>query len=108
MILKYNLFNIGGTIIKDDEYCLVRENRQLGNILISSYLLYKDKTTKHLKYSNMDCLYLFIDGTGVFEIEKELLSIKRNDIILIPQNKYHKIINDGDIHMKFLALKEKM
>jgi mannose-6-phosphate isomerase-like protein (cupin superfamily) len=106
MIIKYNIFDIGGTIIKDDEYCLARENQQLKDVNIYSYLLYKNKSTKRLIYNN-DCIYMFVGGRGVFELEKDLIYVSHNDLILVSKNTHHKIINNGDIHMKFLMLKEK-
>ncbi len=108
MIMKYNLFDVGGDVIKDDEFGIVRENRNLGNIWISSFLLYKDKKTKRFNYPNNDTIYVFIDGRGVFELEKDIIYVKHNDIVLVPQDSMHRIINNGDIHMKFLILKEKI
>ena len=105
--MKHNLFEIDGEIIKDDEYCTVRENKQLGNIWIYSYVLYRNKSTKLFHYENSDCIYVFVGGKGVFELEKNIIYVKHNDIVLAPQKKFHKIINTGDIHMKFLMLKEK-
>jgi len=108
MIVKHNIFDIGGIVIKDDEYCLVRENRQLDNIIITSYLLYKDKSTKPFRHEMQDSVYMFVGGRGIFEIAKDLVYVTHNDIVLVPQNTYHKIINNGDIHMKFLMFREKV
>jgi len=106
MIMKYNLFDIGGDIIKDDEFGIVRENKQLGNIWINSFLLYRNKSTKHFKYPNIDTVYVFISGRGIFELEKDIIYVNSNDIVLVPEKSLHRIINNGDIHMKFLVLKE--
>ena len=108
MIMKYNLHDIGGKVIKNDEYGIVRENGQLGNISVYSYFLYRNKSTKRFKFENHECIYFFIDGKGIFELEREITYINRNDIILAPQTVSHRIINTGDIHMRFLALKEKI
>jgi mannose-6-phosphate isomerase-like protein (cupin superfamily) len=108
MITKYNLFDIGGEVIKDDEYGIVRENKQLGTVWINSFLLYKDKSTKKIIHPCVDCIFIFVDGKGVLELGKDIIYVGRNDIVLIPHNSYHRIINNGDIHMKFLILKEKV
>ena len=107
MIIKHNIFDIGGTIIKNDEYCLVRENQQLKDVNIYSYLLYRNKSTKRFNYADNDCVYMFVGGKGVFELEKDIIYVSHNDLILVVKNTYHKIINTGDIHMKFLMMKEK-
>lgn len=106
MIIKHNIFDIGGTIIKDDEYCLVRENQQLKDVNIYSYLLYRNKSTKRFNYDN-DCVYVFVGGKGVLELEKDIIYVNHNDLILVEKNTYHKVMNTGDIHMKFLMMKEK-
>lgn len=106
MIIKYNIFDIGGTVIKDDDYCFVRENQQLRDVNIYSYLLYRNKSTKRFNYDN-DCVYMFVGGRGVFELEKDIIYVTHNDLILVAKNTNHKIINTGDIHMKFLMMKEK-
>lgn len=108
MIMKYNLFDIGGKIIKDDEYGLIRENRELGNIWINSILLYKEKSTKKFCYLKQDTIYVFVDGKGIFELGKEIIYVSYNDIVYVPHGAPHKIINNGDIHMKILAFKEKV
>lgn len=108
MIIKHNIFNIGGKIIKDDEFCLVRENNELDDMTIYSYILYKNKSTKLFKYQKQDSVYIFVGGNGIFEMDKEVMYVAHNDMILVSQNTCHKIINNGDIHMRFLLLKEKV
>lgn len=107
MIIKHNIFNIGGKIIKNNDFCLVRENNELDDIIIYSYLLYKTKSTKLFKFDLQDVIYIFVGGNGLFEIDKEVIYVAHNDLILVPHNSCHRIINNGDIHMRFLMLKEK-
>lgn len=106
MIIKYNIFDIGGSIIKNDEYCVVRENQQLRDVIIYSYFLYKTKSTKRFNYDT-DSVYMFVGGKGVFELEKDIVYVNNNDLILVSKKTNHRIINTGDVHMKFLVMKEK-
>lgn len=106
MIMKYNLFDIGGEIIKNDEFGIIRENRELGNVWLSTFLLYRGKSSKHMVYHDDDSIYLFIDGRGVFELEKDIIYVNHNDLILVPKNSRHRILNNGDVHMKFLIMRE--
>lgn len=106
--MKYNLFNIDGDIVKNDEYGIVRKNDHLNNFLLYSYLLYRNKSTKRFNFEKHDCIYVFVGGKGVFELEKEIIYVNHNDVILVPKNTFHKVINTGDINMNFLMLKEKI
>lgn len=105
--MKYNLFDIGGEIVSNDDYGMMRENKELGNIWINSVLLYKEKSTKFMHYMDQDCVYIFIDGRGVFELGKEIVYVHHSDLVLVPQNTTHRIINTGDIHMKYLVFRER-
>jgi mannose-6-phosphate isomerase-like protein (cupin superfamily) len=105
---KYNLFDIGGDIIKNDEYSIIRENSELNTVLINSVLLYKDKCTKKMKFYDRDSIYLFIESRGIFELGSEIIYVNSNDIILVPQDTEHRIINIGDVHMKYLLFKERI
>ena len=50
---------------------------------------------------------MFVGGKGVLELEKDIIYVNHNDLILVEKNTYHKVMNTGDIHMKFLMMKEK-
>lgn len=108
MIMKYNLFDIGGEIIRNDDVCIIRENNELNNVWLNSILLYNEKATKLMSFLDQDCVYVFIDGKGVLEIEKDIIYVNRNDIVLVPQNSLHRVINTGDIHLRFLVIKERL
>lgn len=108
MIIKYNLFDIGGEIIKNDEYGIIKQNDELNSIVVNSVLLYKDKTTKKIKFHDHDCIYFFIESKGVFEIGNEIMYVHPNDLVLVYQGVEHRVINIGDVHMKYLIFKERV
>jgi mannose-6-phosphate isomerase-like protein (cupin superfamily) len=106
--MKYNLFDIGGEIIRNDDVCIIRENNELNNVWLNSILLYNEKATKLMSFLDQDCVYVFVDGKGILEVEKEIIYVNRNDIVLVPQNSLHRVINIGDIHLRFLVMKERL
>lgn len=108
MIMKYNLFDIGGEIIKSDEHCIIRENNELNNIWLNSVVLFKDRATKQRNFLDQDSVYLFVDGRGIIEIRDEITHVTHNDIVFVPQNTYHRVINIGDIHLRYLIIKERL
>ena len=108
MIMKYNLFDIGGEIIRNDDVCIIRENNELNNIWLNSILLYNEKTTKLVSFLDQDCVYVFVDGKGILEVEKEIIYVNRSDVVLVPQNSLHRVINIGDTHLRFLVMKERL
>jgi mannose-6-phosphate isomerase-like protein (cupin superfamily) len=108
MIMKYNLFDIGGEIIRNDDVCIIRENNELNNVWLNSILLYNEKATKLMSFLDQDCVYVFVDGKGILEVEKEIIYVNRNDIVLVPQNSLHRVINIGDTHLRFLVMKERL
>ena len=107
MIMKYNLFDIGGEIVQTSEIAIVRENNELNNIWVNSVLLFKEKAFKTLSFMDQDTVALFIDGRGILEISEEIIHVSANDIVLIPQNTRFRVINTGDIHLRFLLIKER-
>jgi mannose-6-phosphate isomerase-like protein (cupin superfamily) len=106
--MKYHLFDICGEIIKSDETAIVRENNELNNIWINSVLLFREKSTKSRNFLDQDSVYLFVDGRGVFEMGSEVIHVSSNEIILVPQNTYHRVINTGDTHLRYLIFKERL
>ncbi len=104
--MKYNLFDIGGEVIKQDENILIKENKAINNVIIQSVTLRTNKSTKKLRFYNQDSIYFFIDGKGVFELENEVLFVHNQDFILVNRDAYHRVINTGDINLRYLIMKE--
>lgn len=108
MILKHNIFDIGGIITVDNDFCLTTENKELQNFWISSTVLYRNKTTKREIYKDTDAIIFVIEGRGVFEQGQEISYIAANDMVFLTKGSDYRIINNGDIHLKFLVIKEKV
>jgi len=54
-------------------------------------------------HSDHEEIYYIISGKGTMRIDGEKRKIRDGDIIYIPVNSVHEIINDGEEMIKFLA-----
>ena len=106
MITKYNLFDIGGTITKDDSTCRIYENIDIEKFLVKRIILYREKFYRPplLKSDNA---YFVVDGKGIIETKDSVVHIKSNDLLFLPKNMFHKVINDGDVNLMFLTIEER-
>ena len=83
-MLKYNIHNIGGEVVKDDETYLLKDNRTLNNLVLSSTKLYRGKSTRGHRHEGQEEVYFFVQGTGVMVVDDERFRVQAGDVILIP------------------------
>jgi oxalate decarboxylase/phosphoglucose isomerase-like protein (cupin superfamily) len=101
---KYSVHDIGGEVVKDTEVYLLKDNRDLNNLVVSSTKLYRDQWTRGHRHAGQEEVYFFVQGRGkmiVGEETDEPVAVGPGDVVLIPDGAFHKVINDGDGHMLF-------
>jgi oxalate decarboxylase/phosphoglucose isomerase-like protein (cupin superfamily) len=101
MQLKYDNYNIGGEVVKDNETYLLKDNRTLNNLVLSSTKLYRGKATRGHSHPGQEEVYFFIQGTGMMIVGEEKFRVSTGDVILIPDGAFHQVINDGEMHLIF-------
>jgi oxalate decarboxylase/phosphoglucose isomerase-like protein (cupin superfamily) len=102
--MKYNSYDVGGDIIKNDETYVLKDNKTLKNLVLSSTKLYKDRSTRGHRHPNQEEIYFFIQGRGKMIVGEESdtpFDVRAGDIVLIPDGAFHKVINDGDMSLIF-------
>jgi len=102
--MKYNNHDIGGEIVKDNETYLLKDNKILKNLVLSSTKLYRGQSTRGHRHSGQEEVYFFVQGTGkmiVGEEDSEPFSVNGGDVILIPDGAFHRVINDGEMNLTF-------
>lgn len=102
--LKVNEFDVGGEIVKDNETYLLKDNKTLNNLVLSSTRLYKGQSTRGHRHAGQEEVYIFVQGYGhmiVGNEESEPFAVSPGDIVLIPNGAFHRVINDGEMHMQF-------
>lgn len=101
MKLKYDFHDIGGDIVKDNETYLLRDNKTLKNLVLSSTRLYRGQSTRGHSHVGQEEVYFFVQGTGVMEVGNQRFRVTAGDIILIPDGEFHRVINDGEMNLLF-------
>jgi len=100
-MLKYDEHNIGGEIVKDNETYLLKDNKTLKNLVLSSTCLYRGQMTRGHSHAGQEEVYFFVQGTGMMMVDEEKFRVAQGDIVLIPDGAFHRVINDGEMNLVF-------
>jgi oxalate decarboxylase/phosphoglucose isomerase-like protein (cupin superfamily) len=101
---KLTIYNVGGEVVKDNETYLLRDNKTLNNLVLSSTLLYRGQQTRGHRHPGQEEVYIFVQGRGkmiVGDEDSEPFAVAQGDIVLIPDGAFHRVINDGDTNLLF-------
>ena len=101
MQLKYHNSDIGGEVVKDNETYLLKDNKTLNNLVLSSTKLYRGQATRGHNHPGQEEVYFFVQGTGMMIVGEEKFRVSSGDVILIPDGAFHQVINDGEMHLIF-------
>jgi oxalate decarboxylase/phosphoglucose isomerase-like protein (cupin superfamily) len=101
MQLKYNEHDIGGEVVKDNETYLLKDNKTLNNLVLSSTKLYRGQATRGHNHAGQEEVYFFVQGSGVMMVDEERFRVEPGSIVLIPDGAFHRVINDGDSNLVF-------
>jgi oxalate decarboxylase/phosphoglucose isomerase-like protein (cupin superfamily) len=102
--IKVNAFDVGGEVVKDNETYLLKDNKTLNNLVLSSTKLYRDQSTRGHRHAGQEEVYFFVQGSGkmiVGEEDSEPFRVSPGMIVLIPDGAFHRVINDGEMHLIF-------
>jgi oxalate decarboxylase/phosphoglucose isomerase-like protein (cupin superfamily) len=103
-MLKFDEFDIGGEVVKDNETYVLKDNKTLKNLVLSSTKLYKGQSTRGHRHPGQEEVYFFVQGWGkmiVGDEDTEPFEVSPGAIVLIPDGAFHRVINDGEMHMVF-------
>lgn len=104
MQIKFHIHDVGGEIVKDNETYLLKDNKTLNNLVLSSTKLYRGESTRGHRHAGQEEVYIFVQGYGkmiVGEEDTEPFTVQPGDIILIPDGAFHRVINDGEMNLIF-------
>ncbi len=104
MKIKHNTFDIGGEIVKDNETYLLKDNKTLKNLVLSSTKLYRGQQTRGHSHPGQEEVYFFVQGYGKMIVGKDTsdpFSVGPGDVVLIPDGAFHRVINDGETNLIF-------
>ena len=101
MKLLYNSHDIGGEVVKDNETYLLKDNKTLNNLVLSSTKLYRGQSTRGHSHAGQEEVYFFVQGSGVMIVDEERFRVGSGSVVLIPDGAFHRFINDGEMHLVF-------
>ena len=71
--IQFTINDIGGEIVKDNETYLLKDNKTLDKLVLSSTLLNPFKQTTGHNHSGQEEVYFFVSGTGTMEVDNDCL-----------------------------------
>lgn len=91
----HTLEDIGGSVVKSDERYVVKDNTQLNNLVVSSTKLNANCATNGHYHNGQEEVYMFIEGSGVIQLDNLEKTVTAGDIVLIEDGVFHKVIAGG-------------
>jgi len=93
--------------LRDTDTYVVTDNDHLTNITTSETILHPHKETNGHSHDGLDEVYYFIEGTGRIQIDDEFYPVKPNDMVHIHGGEFHKVYNNTNEELRFIAVFQK-
>lgn len=101
MNIQYNQFDIGGEVVKDNETYLLKDNKTLNNLVLSSTHLHAGQSTRGHSHAGQEEVYFFVSGTGTMTVGDQTFDVAAGSVILIPDGLFHRVSNTGSSDLIF-------
>jgi len=102
--MKYENFDVGGELIKDNAQYQLFDNKTLKNLMLSKTKLRAGQSTNGHRHAGQEEVYMFTKGEGKMELDHRMFDVKEGDIVLIEDNVFHKVHNTGDYWLEFVCV----
>ncbi len=89
--MKYNILDIGGDIVKDNEVYILKDNKFLKNLVLSSTQLHPHQITRGHKHQGQEEVYYFVKGDGVMWLDDKEIEVGVGDVVLIEDGVHHRV-----------------
>lgn len=103
-MLKVDIKDIGGKVIKDNATYLLKDNAFGNNLVLSSTFLRANQQTNGHTHKGQEEVYMFIDGEGEMEIDQKRFDVKAGDVVCIEDGEFHKVYNTGHLGLYFVCV----
>jgi quercetin dioxygenase-like cupin family protein len=91
--MKLSIYNVGGEVVKDNETYVLKDNKTLNNLVLSSTDLKAGQSTRGHNHPGQEEVYYFVSGVGEMEIDNERFNVQGGDVVLIPDGAFHRVHN---------------
>lgn len=99
-----NIYDIGGEIVKNNDTYLLKDNKTLKNLILSSTSLHPFQETRGHSHPGQEEVYFFVSGMGQMKLDDDLFTVKEGDVVLIPDGAFHKVINTTAESLYFVCV----
>ena len=98
--MKLSICDIEGEVVKDNEVYLLKDNKKLKNLVLSSTLLHPGKHTRGHAHDGQEEVYYFVSGKGLMQLTDKnghtiTHEVGPGDVILIEDGVFHKVYHDA-------------
>ena len=90
---KLSICDIGGEVVKDNETYVLKDNKTLKNLVLSSTELKPNQSTRGHKHPGQEEVYYFVSGMGEMELDDKRFTVQGGDVVLIEDGVFHRIHN---------------
>lgn len=94
--MRLNICDIGGEVVKDNETYVLKDNKFLKNLVLSSTNLKPGQSTRGHTHPGQEEVYHFVSGVGAIQIDNDLYDVSAGDVFLIPDGAFHKVFNGSE------------
>ena len=91
--MKLSIYNVGGEVVKDNETYVLKDNKTLNNLVLSSTDLKVGQSTRGHSHAGQEEIYYFVSGIGEMEIDDKRFNVLEGDVVLIPDGAFHRVHN---------------
>ena len=95
---KLGIYDIKGEVVKDNETYLLKDNKTLKNLVLSSTGLKAGQSTRGHKHEGQEEVYYFVSGAGEIELDDKRFSVQGGDVVLIEDGVFHRVHNQSNSH----------
>jgi len=103
-VTKLKIYNIGGETIKDNETYVLKDNKTLNNLVVSSTELHGLQSTRGHRHEGQEEVYYFVSGTGEMELDNEKFPVQGGDVVLIKDGVFHRVHNTSNTKLYFVCV----
>ena len=91
--IKVNINAIGGSIAKQDERYIVKDNQFGNKLVLSSTLLEPNMSTSGHFHNGQEEVYFFVSGEGEMELNSDRFKVRPGDVVNIEDGVFHRVFN---------------
>ncbi len=92
--------------IRSDDIYDVYDLKFINNATLSITEQHPGKKTRGHSHEKSKEVYLFLEGSGEIQVGDERFPVKKDDIVLVPAGKFHRVFNTGKTILRFLNVFE--